>query len=216
MMLNLSADDVLTTTRAVRKRLDFDRPVEPDVIRECIAIAQQAPTGSNRQTWHFVVVTDPDLRRGIGDLYRRGYEGLKASPGSLYHREYDDPDRNAAHRRVFDSADYLAERMHEAPVLLIPCIEGRTEGTSIVVQSAQFADIHMATWSFMLAARERGLGTSLTTMPLIHEQEAAALLGIPYDEVMQTALVPVAYTKGTGFRPAKREPVESVMHWKRW
>ncbi len=211
-LLPLSADEVLTTTRSVRKRLDFSRPVEREVVEECLQIAQQAPTGSNRQGWQFVVVTDAGKRRAIADLYRKGWERYR-SAGSV---TYDDPNRAATQVRVSDSAQYLADHFHEAPVFVIPCIMGRTDGQPANVQSGVFGSILPAAWSFMLAARARGLGTCWTTIHLMHEKETADVLGIPYDTVMQVALTPVAYTRGANFKPAPREPLASTVHWDAW
>jgi nitroreductase len=211
-MLPLTADEVLTTTRSVRKRLDFTRPVERDVLEECLTIAQQAPSGSNRQVWHFVVVTDAEKRRALADLYRRGWEQYRSVAGPTY----DDPTRAATQGRVSDSAQYLADHFHEAPVHVIPCIVGRTDGKPAIAQSGVFGSILPAAWSFMLAARARGLGTCWTTIHLMHEREAAAVLGIPYDTIMQTALIPVAYTKGTDFKLAPRDSLASMVHWDRW
>ena len=212
----LAPDELLTTTRAVRKRLDLTRPVEREVIEECLAIAQQAPTGSNLQNWHFVVVTDPGIRAALAGLYRRGwslYGGLlrpfaAGLPGGQT--------RDATQARVIASADYLAERLHEVPVHVIPCIVGRTDGLPAALQATQWGAILPAAWSFMLAARARGLGTSLTTLHLLFEAEAALLLGIPYALVMQAALIPVAYTKGTTFKPASRAPLGTIVHWDTW
>ena len=213
-ILSLTADEVLTTTRSVRKRLDFTRPVEREVLEECLRIAQQAPTGSNRQGWQFVVVTDAEKRRAIADIYRKG---LGAVPQRRWRGvTYDDPARAATQTRVSDSAQYLADHFHEAPVFVIPCIMGRTDGQPANAQSGVFGSILPAAWSFMLAARARGLGTCWTTIHLMHEREAADVLGIPYDQVMQTALIPVAYTKGTDFKPAPRDPLASVVHWENW
>ena len=211
MRLNLTPDELLTTTRSVRKRLDLARPVERAVIEECLRIAQQAPTGSNRQNWSFVVVTDPAKKQGLADCYRRGWlaytggQNANPQPGG------------AQQARVRSSSSYLAEHMGEVPVLVVPCISPRLPpDASVAAQAATFGSIVPATWSFMLAARERGLGTVYTTLHLPHEREAAELLGIPYDEVMQTALIPVAYTKGTGFQPAEREPLATIVHWGAW
>jgi len=211
-LLPLTADEVLTTTRSVRKRLDFTRPVEREVVEECLQIAQQAPTGSNRQGWQFVVVTDAAKRLAIADLYRKGWERYRSAGRPTY----DDPNRAATQARVSDSAQYLADHFHEAPIFLIPCITGRTDGQPANAQSGVFGSILPAAWSFMLAARARGLGTCWTTIHLMHEKEAADVLGIPYDTVMQVALTPVAYTKGTDFKPAPREPLASTVHWDQW
>ncbi len=210
--LNLTPDELLTTTRAVRKRLDLTRPVEREVIEACLRIAQQAPTGSNRQDWHFVVVTDAAKRAGLADLYRRRYYAYRTAAPTTY----DDPNRQVAQNRVRSSADYLAEHLHEVPVHVIPCLARRTDGLPVTGQAGAWGSVAPATWSFMLAARARGLGTAWTTLHLPHEREAAELLGIPYDRVMQTALIPVAYTLGTDFKPARREPLETIVHWEGW
>lgn len=217
--LDLSADELLTTTRSVRKRLDFSRPVEPEVIQECLEIAAQAPTGGNRQTWHFVVVTDAQQRLALGDIYRRGFalylqQVLSATPASAL--KALSPDRRATLARVRDSSQYLADHMYEAPVLVVPCIWGRVEGLSNADQAGTWGSILPATWSFMLAARARGLGTCWTTVHLHYEQEAAEVLGIPYGKVTQAGLIPVAYTLGTDFKPAARVPLDSILHWNRW
>jgi nitroreductase len=217
--LNLTADELLATTRSVRKRLDFSRPVEPEVIRECLELAVQAPTGSNSQGWQFVVVTDGEKRKALGEIYRKGYwhyrEKTAAGNPLLAGRKLSREDA-ATLMKVRDSSEYLADHMGEAPVLLLPCIYGRTERLSSVEQAGVWGSILPAAWSFMLAARERGLGTSWTTVHLYFEQEAAQVLGIPYEKVTQTALVPVAYTLGTSFKPAPRIPMDSIVHWDQW
>jgi nitroreductase len=210
-------DHVLTTTRAVRRRLDLDRPVDPALVRECLAIALQAPTGGNNQGWHFVVVTDPLTRAGIADVFRRGaiaYAERRNRPGSP--RRTRTEDEQAARRRVMASAGYLFEHLHRVPVLVIACIEGRADAGTLVDQATAFGSILPAVWSFMLAARARGLGTSWTTVHLEAEEETAALLGIPRETVTQVALVPVAHTVGDDFKPAPRRPLDSVLHWDRW
>ena len=200
----------------MRRRLDLSRPVEREVIEQCIAIAQQAPTGSNRQNWHFVVVTDPKKRVELANLYRKGAEVYISLPSSMTGVNIDDPQRRATQERVTLSAMYLIQHIHEVPVHVIPCIKGRTEGLPTIGQAAQWCSIIPAAWSFMLAARARGLGTTFTSFHLFFEEDAAKLLGIPFKEVMQTALIPVAYTKGTEFKPAPREPVSTIVHWDRW
>jgi nitroreductase len=212
-LLNLTADEVLTTTRSVRKRLDLTRPVERSVIEECLKIAQQAPSASNRQHWHFVVVTDPAKRAGIAALYRKARELGKTNRPS---QTFPSQEREVIYGRVSSSADYLSEHMHEVPVLVIPCIEGRIEVASYSGQAALWGTIVPAAWSFMLAARARGLGTVLTTVHLNFEREAAEILGIPYEQVSQTALIPVAYTIGTDFKLAPRDPLETMVHWDTW
>lgn len=211
-----TVDHLLTTTRAVRKRLDLERTVEPEVLERCIEIALQAPSGSNRQGWHFVVVTDLDKRRALADLYRRSFRSYAASNRTQPPPEAaaDDP-RIAQAPRVRASATYLAEHMHEVPVLVIPCIEGRAEHAGVATQAGLYGSILPATWSLMLALRARGLGTAWTTLHLVYEHEAAAIMEIP-DSVTQVALIPVAYFRGTDFRLAKRLPAPDRTHWNTW
>jgi nitroreductase len=219
--LGLSNDELLSTTRAVRKRLDFDRPVDLDVIKECLELAVQAPSGSNAQGWQFVFVTDEEKRRKIGEYYRKAYDIYETLPMAIgkLHADSDDNQLKASQARSASSAEFLADNIGRAPVLLIPCTAGRIdnkEGATALVQSAVMGSIIPATWNFMLAARARGLGTAWTTMHLLHEKEIADLLGIPYDECMQIALIPIAYTRGTDFKPAYRPPVENIMHVNKW
>lgn len=220
MLLNLTPDELLTTTRSVRKRLDFTRPVEPEILRECLSLAMQAPTGGNGQRWRWMVVTDPEKRRVIGDYYRRSYaEYIQLpinQPGTLEVLRARDPERAETQERVKDSSDYLAEHMHEAPVLVIPCYMGRVDGKPSSIQSGLWGSILPAAWSFMLALRARGLGSAWTTLHLTYEREVAELLGMPYEKVTQTALLPVAYTIGTDFKPAPREPLDNVVRWNEW
>ncbi len=206
-MLNLTPDELLATTRSVRKRLDLERPVEREVLEECLRLAQQAPTSSYAQNWHFVLVTDAGKRAALGELWR-GVAGPY-----LERRAAADDQRGA---RIGDAVRHLAAHIHEVPVHVIPCVEGRTEGAPVVVQASRWASIIPAAWSFMLAARARGLGTVWTTFHLRHEREAAEILGIPFDTVMQAALIPVAYTIGTDFRPAARRPLDTLAHWDQW
>ncbi len=219
--LGLSNDELLSTTRAVRKRLDFDRPVPMDVIEECMNIAVQAPTGSNAQGWQFMFVTDPAKKAKIGELYGQAFTLYRDMPIAIHklHRESGDDDLIRSQSRSASSADYLAENMGRVPVLLIPCIAGRTdrpESNNIIAQTGTLGSIIPAAWNFMLAARARGLGTAWTTLHLMHEQTIADLLEIPYDDFMQVALIPIAYTVGTSFKPAYRPPVNTVMHVDEW
>jgi nitroreductase len=214
-MLDLATvDHLLCSTRSVRKRLDFKRPVPRELISKCIEIALQAPTGSNAQGWHFLVVTDPALRRGLADLYRKAFQLYLKTPG--IRPEYEESDLRAQQLpRVVDSASYLAEHLHEAPVHVIPCIEGRVEQAGVLAQASVYGSILPAAWSFMLAARARGLGSAWTTLHLMYEQDAAKLLGIP-DTITQAALLPVAYFTGSDFKPARRLPSDQHVHWERW
>ena len=211
---NLTPDELLTTTRAVRKRLDFSRPVPRALIEECIAIALQAPNGSNLQRWNFVVVTDAERRSKLAELYRRGSEKYFKRPPAFYGPPSRDDEAGA--KRLRDSARYLVAHLAQVPVLVIPCIRGRTDGLPGAAQASTWASIFPATWSFQLALRARGLGSTFTTFHLRYEKQAATILGIPYGEVMQAGLLPVAYTKRTDFKPGPRRPLSSVLHWDAW
>jgi nitroreductase len=211
----LTPDELLTTTRSVRRRLDFDRPVPLALVEECLRIALQAPNGSNVQGWHWVVVTDPEKRAAVGDAYRRATEAYLASPGAAGKLFADDPGRAPVQRRVGASVAYLAENMGRAPVLVIPCLKVGRRGLGSGNQAGLWGSLLPAAWSYMLAARARGLGTAWTTLHLRYEQEVADVLGIPAD-VRQGVLIPTAYHTGDGFRPAARVPLEEVLHVDHW
>ena len=215
-MLDLSPDELLTTTRAVRKRLDLSRPVEMEVIRECLEIALQAPAGGNLQTWHFMVVTDAAKRAKLAEIYNRAFDEYRAMPHYAGKKFQDNAMRGRQQAKMADSAEYLAAHLHEIPVHVIPCMAGRTEGVQTVWAATMWASLYPAVWNFMLAARARGLGTSLTTVHLMFEKEAADVLGIPFDKITQGALIPMAYTKGTDFKAAKRQPLDDVLHINDW
>jgi nitroreductase len=198
-----TVDKLLTTTRAVRRRLDLTRPVDLDVVVDCIRIATQAPTGSNQQTWRWLVVTDPDQRAALSELYTN----LPADRPTTRLGSVAPPEDQQA--RVGDSAGYLMQHVHEVPVLVVPCVED-------VGGAAGWApSIYPAVWSFMLALRSRGLGSVLTTVHLYREREAADLLGVP-DGFVQSCLVPVAHYTGEDFRPAARRPVAEIAYLDRW
>jgi len=212
MTLPLTPDELLTTTRSVRKRLDLDRPVPIELIRECLEVALQAPTGSNQQGWHWIVVTDPELRRGIGDHYKRSYDryrDLRAARNAELSAE-----RQVVGERVATSADHLAERLGDVPVLVLGCI---TVGGDLPAgnQAGLWGSLLPAAWSYQLAARARGLGTAWTTLHLAYEREVGELLGIP-EGVRQGVLLPTAYFTGETFRPAPREPLDTVLHLDTW
>lgn len=218
-MLNLTPDELLTTTRSVRRRLDFERPVDLDLIRECLSLAVQAPTGGNAQGWHFVVVTDAAKKLALGDIYRRGWAIYLQLPMNRLVSPPADPRLRATMERVRDSSNYLAEHMHEAPALVIPCVRGRVEQApqnAVLAQASLYGSILPAAWSFMLAARSRGLASCFTTIHLTFEAEAAQVLGIPHEKFTQAAMIPVAYPKGEAFRPAPRKPLDAVVHVNAW
>jgi nitroreductase len=208
----VTPDELLTTTRSVRKRLDLDRPVPLELVRECLEIALQAPSGSNRQTWHWLVITDADQRAALGELYRLAVEEYLQSPGAAGKLYRDDPERAHVQTRVGDSVAYLGQHMRDVPVLVVPCLQTTLQAGN---QAGTWGSILPAVWSYMLAARSRGLGTAWTTLHLAHEAEAAEILGLPED-VHQAAMIPTAYYTGTGFKPAARLPLDRVLHLDRW
>lgn len=218
-----TVDHLLTTTRTVRKRLDLERPVERDVVLDCLRLAVQAPTGSNLQNWRWVVVTDEEMRRRVGDVYSRAIGPYN----EFWDRSIDPADKSL--RKVVDSSMFLERIIADVPVHVIPCALGTTAQTETffeglgyggpslrnMVASGFYGSIWPAVWSLMLALRSRGLGSALTTMHLALEREMGELLGIP-DTVTQLGLIPVAYFKGEDFKPAKRRPPEEITYWNGW
>lgn len=191
--------------------MDFEKPVPREIIEECIGLSQQAPTGGNSQRWRWLIVEDQEKKAALADLYRKmaniylPEEGRKAEEAG-----------NRQTMRVFESAVYLAENLQHAPLHVIPCLEGRPpEGSPVMAISAMLGSVYPAVWSFQLALRARGLGSCLTSLHLAHEKEAAELLGIP-EHVMQVALLPVGYTKGTDFKRAARPDPSTIMRWDSW
>lgn len=214
-MLDLTVEQLLTTTRSVRKRLDLTRPVPLEVITECLELAIQAPTGSNSQGWKFLVITCPEQRKVIGEYYARSFQLYAAETArSAVPLPAGDP-RAARLTKVVDSAVTLAGKFSEVPVHILACLEGRVEKESVMVQASFYGSILPAAWSLMLALRRHGLGTAWTTLHLRYEKEIAELLGIPA-HYTQAVLFPVAYTRGTDFRPAARLPVSEVTYGNGW
>ena len=206
-LLDLSPDELLSTTRSVRKRLDFDRPVEREVLDECLALAQQAPNASNSEPWRFVVVTAPETKAKLAECYATGW--------SAYRAAIDEAAGDDGATPVLDSAQYLADRFHEVPAMVLPCLIPRAD-TSTGNQAGLYGSVIQAAWSFQLAARARGLGTCWTTLHLGRERDAAEVLGIPFDRVQQVALITVGYSLGTDFKPGRRVPLERVVRYERW
>jgi nitroreductase len=203
-------DRLLTTTRAVRKRLDLSRPVPATVVLDCLRIAVQAPSGANAQRWRWVVVSDASKKAAIAPLYQKSFAAYMAPKWELI-----EPDDDAS-RRMADSASYLADHLAEVPVLVIPCVLDRPPAPGKGEDSAGFwGGILPAVWTFQLALRSRGLGSTWTTLHLNYEREVGEILGIP-ETVTQVALLPIAYHQGNGFRPAPRRPVEDITYWNSW
>lgn len=211
--LDLTLDELLTTTRSVRKRLDLEKPVPREVLLECLDLALQAPTGSNSQGWQWMFVEDPEKKQAIAEVYRTAANPYLNAPKP----EYGDS-RDERTPLVIDSAKYLSDHLHEVPVLMIPCLQGRPDGAPAGASAGFWGSLMPAAWSFMLALRSRGLGSAWTSLHLVGdgEKKVADLLGIPFDEYAQGGLFPVAYTKGTDFKKAKRLPAEQLSHWDTW
>jgi nitroreductase len=213
--MHLSADEVLSTTRAVRKRLDLNRPVPRALIEECVDLAAQAPTGRNRQRWHFLIVTDKAQRAVVADIYRRAVHVANGTP--LNQRDLRRMNVHPGSMvRIAEGFQHLYDNIHRVPAFVIPAVEGRTDHAAVPEQAGTWGSILPAVWSFMLAARARGLGTVWTTAQGPLERELAGVLGVPYDKVMLAAFIPLAFTVGTSFRPAKRVPRDEILHWNQW
>ena len=211
--LNLTVDELLTTTRSVRKRLDFEKPVSRELLMECLDLALQAPTGSNAQGWQWVFVEDPAKKKALADIYR-----TNATPYLDLPKPERGDIRDEQIGSVMSSAKYLNENFEKAPVLMVPCLEGRPDGADAGISASYWGSLLPAVWSFMLALRSRGLGSAWTTLHLVGdgEKRAAEVLGIPFEEYAQGGLFPIAYTKGTEFKKAKRLPAEQFAHWDTW
>jgi nitroreductase len=223
--VNQSMDNfeaVMTTTRAVRRRLDFERDVPRALLEECLALAVQAPSGGNAQDWRFIMVERAELRAQLGQIYHRAFirfveEPLSASGADAEVAKGRLSNRNAATDRMLEDAKYLAENIHRSPWMVIACAtrpnpeHGAAHGTV----SAVYGSVFPAVWSFNLALRARGLGTVITTLLLHDTKEVAALLGIP-DGVTQCCMLPVAFTFGDSFKPARRPPLSHFAYWDGW
>lgn len=214
-ILDLTPDELLSTTRTVRKRLDLHRPVEREVIEECVKLAQQAPSGSNQQGFHFVVVTDPARRQALGDLFRRGLEIYRTLPIAVHNISYEDAGQRRSAAPIIDSLEYLAERVERVPVHVFPCFEGTLDRVRPEFVGGLMGSVIPAAWSFMLAARSRALGTCWTNMHTFFDDEANDIIGLP-DNVTQIANILTAYTVGTEFRAGARRPVSEIIHWDEW
>ena len=214
-MNRLLPEELLTTTRSVRKRLDFERTVSRDLIERCLEMAFQAPNGSNLNTWRWIVLDDPARVRAAAEVYNAGLDAYVASLGTAVGEEYVGA-RVPGHERIAESVDYLRENIHRSPALLIPLFAGRPERADVFMQASLWGSIIQATWSFFLALRAHGLGSAWTTGHLVEEEAMADLLEIPFDEYTQVGLFPIAYTVGTTFKRAYRRPVNEVVGWNRF
>ncbi|WP_377851538.1 nitroreductase family protein [Allokutzneria oryzae] len=199
-------DEVATTTRSVRRRLDLTRPVARGLVEECLRLALHAPNGANRQDWRFLVIDSPELKAGIAEHYRAAFAAYRTTLSD-----------EVARSGMTASAQYLADRLQDVPVLVLGCMHGRLTGSEPAAKRSSFyGSAYPALWSFMLAARSRDLGTTLTTVHLAREREVAELLGIPFDEVTQVAMIPLAHMANDGFHAGPRRPLGEVMSWNTW
>jgi nitroreductase len=178
------------------------------VILECLRLAVQAPTQSNSQTWRWMVVTEPEKKSLVAEAYRKvGLSYLEQAAGT---------EKDPQTQRVYESAVALAKLLEQVPAMVIPCVKKDYDPAhGNAVAASVYGSIIPATWSFQLALRSRGLGSVFTTLHLFQDKIVADALGIP-DDVLQIALLPVAYTIGTDFKPAARPPVEQITYWNTW
>ena len=211
--LDLTFDEILTTTRAVRKRLDVTRKVPRALLEECLELAIQAPNGSNKNLWRWIIIDDPDMVAKLGNEYRAAMGILQSGQQTSQFSDTSDSHQEA---KLLESAYALADKIGEMPALLVPLMPGRAEGKSVVEQTAMWGSIVQAVWSFMLALRSRGLGSCWATVTSRREKEIAALLGIPYEGYTQVGMFPIAYTVGTDFKKAWRKPVAEVLSYNRF
>lgn len=215
--LDLSFDDVLHTTVAVRQRLDLERPVEREVLMELFELANYAPSSRNTQPWHFLIVTEEERKVAAAEIYREVWdEQIRDLYTSAIEAAADNPAEQRMRKRMMESSQFLRDYLHKVPVLLFPCLDGRVENQAALSQSLLWGSVVPTVWSFMLAARSRGLGTSWTSLHLAREKEMASVLGLPFGSVTQAALLPLAYTKGLDFKRPPRRPLEGALHWEQW
>ena len=212
-MLELTFDEIMTTTRSVRKRLDLQRPVSRNVIEECLHLAFQAPNGSNQQRWGWVFVDDPARKRAMADIYRAGLQDHQARDRT---GEVEADRTSETSKRISESVAYLLKHMQDVPALLVPTIDMRYGASSTFQQASRWGSILPAVWGFMLALRSRGLGSAWTTLHLYREREMAELLGIPHGDHTQAGLFPIAYTVGTEFKPGDRALSAGRIYWNKW
>jgi len=207
MNLNLTVDEVLSTTRAVRRRLDVTQPVPRAVLEECLELAMQAPNGTNRNEWRWIVVDDREMVAKLAAEYNAAMGAYQQGPGDSAALTDGVPGED----RIVASAYALAEKLHQMPAILIPLMPGRSDGKPLSEQSPMWGSILPAVWSFLLALRERGLGSAWTTVASRRERQIAELLGIPRDRYTQVGMFPIAYTIGVNFKKAYRKPVSEVL-----
>ena len=189
-----------------------------ELIRECVALAMQSPSGSNNMTMQFVVVRDEAKRAAIGEIYKQCFAIYRSLDGVYVGSiQKETAEEQAQQKRVEDSAVYLSEHLAESPAIVIACNNGaRLDNVPAIMSALMTGNVLPAMWSFMLAARARGLGTAWTTMHLMMEQQVADVVGIPFDSVQQLCLSPLAYTVGTDFKPAARPEPDTIIHWDTW
>lgn len=199
-------DEVLATTRAVRRRLDLERPVDNQLLLDCIDVAEQAPTGGGSMgSRRWIVVRDQAVKDQLGDLYRQANLPYLAAAERL---------RGTGHprERPMASGVFLIEHLAEVPAIVIPTIIGRHDGSG---RPSLFDSVIQAAWSFCLALRARGLGTTWVTSALEDGARVKEILGIPA-HMTEIVLLPVAWTKGTEFKRAARLPARAITYFDRF
>ncbi len=225
MKLISDIDEVLTTTRAVRRRLNFDKPVERELVEECLRLAQQATMGSNLEDWRFVAVSEPEQKARVAALYRDTWEQTVEIP--LRERRPDtvtrlDPgvrsneEAQARQQRVLKSVKYLVDNLERVPVIMFACSAKPVPDTALGDRaSGYYGSIIPIAWSFMLALRSRGLGSVMATAIVFHSERLSEVLELP-EGTHPITMIPVAYTDTLDFKPAPRRPLEEILRWERW
>lgn len=198
-----SVDAALTTTRSVRLRLDLERPVDNEIILDCIDIAEQAPSGGNQGSRRWIVVRDPAMKDKLAALY------MEAAGKWMIESRDKTAGTGHPNEKVMASAAYLAEHLAEVPAIVIPTIIGVHDGSG---RPGLFDSVIQSAWSFCVALRARGLGTAWTTAILSRTDEVREILGIP-DGMTEIAMLPVAWTRGTEFKPAPRFPAREITYF---
>lgn len=218
-------DELLETTRTVRHRLDFDRPIDPAVIRRCIEIAQQATMGSNQEEWRGIAVTEPERKLRIARIYREIYEEMVARPfreadpavlERLDPKRRADPDEQRRQERTMTGVKYLADNLERVPVLTFFATVTPPPPEPVgKLASGFYGTIFPMAWSYQLALRARGIGSVMATAAMLRADDIARELELPDDFTLVT-MIPAAYTLGTKFRRARRKPVEEILRFERW
>lgn len=201
-------DEMLATTRSVRRRIDFAREVDPTLIYDCIDLAVQAPSSVGGETWRFVVLTEQNRKDAMATLYRKSFDSFLAL------QQAESEAQGKVVQALPPNYRYLADRMQDFPAIIVVCREGRPPADT-AGQVAFYSSVIPAAWSLMLALRARHLGTTWTTLHCRYERESAEIIGMP-DDATATVVLPVGHMKDATLRRAQRSPARAVTYWNYW